>query len=308
MIDELKSFVTVVDAASLTRAADLLCVSQSTISKRIQRLEELMGGVLFDRNAKPPLPTALAKRVYEQAVPVLRALEQLQDIAHEDSPPSGTLRFGLPQAVTDIVLFDAVTGMKRRFPELEVQLLTDSSPRLQERVDDGSLDVAMLILPSGAALPAGLAGNRVARFDVKVVQSADQPLVARRTDMRALAAHGWILNPDGCGYRAALERAMTDKGQAVRLSIDTYGTDMQLRLVASGLGLGLVPIDVLRASKWHRKLSVVEVSDFALAIDLWLVHPRYLGNLRQAVEVLRESIVASFDGQSARGAKGAASR
>ncbi|MDC6134738.1 LysR family transcriptional regulator, partial [Burkholderia gladioli] len=90
MIDELKSFVTVVDAASLTRAADVLCVSQSTISKRIQRLEELMGGVLFDRNAKPPLPTALAKRVYEQAVPVLRALEQLQDIAVGiDAQPDG---------------------------------------------------------------------------------------------------------------------------------------------------------------------------------------------------------------------------
>ncbi len=155
------------------------------------------------------------------------------------------------------MLFDAVTGMKRRFPELDVQLLTDSSPRLQERVDDGPLDVAMLILPSGAALPAGLSGSRVARFDVKVVQSADQPLVARRTDMHALAAHGWILNPDGCGYRAALERAMTDQGQVVRLSINTYVTDMQLRLVASRLGL--VPIDVLRASKWQRKLSAVEL-------------------------------------------------
>ncbi|WP_258182143.1 substrate-binding domain-containing protein [Burkholderia gladioli] len=212
----------------------------------------------------------------------------------------------MPQAVADIVLFDAVTGMKRRFPELDVQLLTDSSPRLQERVDDGPLDVAMLILPSGAALPAGLSGSRVARFDVKVVQSADQPLVARRTDMHALAAHGWILNPDGCGYRAALERAMTDQGQVIRLSINTYVTDMQLRLVASRLGL--VPIDVLRASKWHRKLSAVELSNFALVIDVWLAHPRYPGNLRQAVEVLRESIAASFDGQSERSAKDAASR
>ncbi|MBI0328438.1 LysR family transcriptional regulator [Burkholderia plantarii] len=303
MIDELKSFVTVVDEASLTRAADHLCVSQSTISKRIQRLEEIMGGVLFDRNAKPPRPTALANRVYEQAVPVLRALEQLQDIAREDSPPSGTLRFGLPQVVADVVLFDAVTSMKRRFPELDVQLLTDSSLDLQDRMEDGSLDVAMLMLPSGAALPGATEGTRVARFDVKVVQSADQPLVARKARMESLAGHGWILNPDGCGYRAALERAMADKGQAFRLSIDTYGTDMQLRLVASGLGLGLVPADILRASRWHRRLSVVDVGDFALMLDVWLVHPRYVGNLRLAVEVLRQSITASFDRQSGSGAK-----
>lgn len=295
MIDELKSFIAVVDEASLTRAADLLCVSQSTISKRIQRLEEVLGAMLFDRNAKPPRPTALASRVYEQAVPVLRALNQLQDIAREDSPPSGTLRFGLPQAVADIVLFDAVTTMKARFPALDVRLLTDWSVGLQRMVENGSLDAALLMLPAGASLSGDFGSSLVTRFDVKVVQSAGRPVVDAHAAVEALSAHGWILNPDGCGYRAALERAMANRGQRFRLSIDTYGTDMQLRLVASGLGLGLVPTDVLRASPWRSQLSVVEVSDFALALDVLLVFPRYLGNLRRAVDVLAESVAASFE-------------
>ncbi|WP_233633198.1 LysR family transcriptional regulator [Burkholderia seminalis] len=295
MIDELKSFIAVVDAASLTRAAEQLCVSQSTISKRIQRLEEVLGATLFDRNAKPPRPTALASRIYEQAVPVLRALNQLHDIAREDSPPSGTLRFGLPPAVADIVLFDAVMAMKERFPALDVRLLTDWSVGLQRMVENGSLDVALLMLPAGASLLGDFGCSLVTRFDVKVVQSASKPVVDARATVEALSAHGWILNPDGCGYRAALERAMANRGQRFRLSIDTYGTDLQLRLVASGLGLGLVPTDVLRASPWRARLSVVEVDDFALALDVWLVFPRHLGNLRRAVDVLAESVVASFE-------------
>ncbi|GAU03997.1 LysR family transcriptional regulator [Burkholderia stabilis] len=298
MIEELKSFIAVVDAASLTRAADQLCVSQSTISKRIQRLEEGLGATLFDRNAKPPRPTALASRVYEQAVPVLRALNQLHDIAREDSPPSGTLRFGLPQAVADIVLFDAVMTMKARFPALDVRLLTDWSVGLQRMVENGSLDVALLMLPAGASLPEDFGCSLVTRFDVKVVQSASKPVVDARATVEALSAHGWILNPDGCGYRAALERAMANRGQRFRLSIDTYGTDMQLRLVASGLGLGLVPTDLLRASPWRSQLSVVEVGGFALALDVWLVFPRALGNLRRAVDVLAESVAASFEQQA----------
>ncbi|ALK30229.1 LysR family transcriptional regulator [Burkholderia plantarii] len=294
MIDELKSFIAVVDETSLTRAADLLCVSQSTISKRIQRLEEVLGATLFDRNAKPPRPTALASRVYEQAVPVLRALNQLQDIAREDSPPSGTLRFGLPQAVADIVLFDAVTTMKARFPALDVRLLTDWSVGLQRMVENGSLDAALLMLPAGASLSGEFGSSLVTSFDVKVVQSAGRPVVDAHATVEALSAHGWILNPDGCGYRAALERAMANRGQRFRLSIDTYGTDMQLRLVASGLGLGLVPTDVLHASPWRSQLSIVEVSDFSLALDVWLVFPRYPGNFRRAVDVLAESVAASF--------------
>ncbi|WP_414444854.1 LysR family transcriptional regulator [Burkholderia sp. 22PA0106] len=301
MIDELRSFIAVIDAASLTRAATGLYVSQSTVSKRIQRLEAMLGATLFDRNAKPPRPTALAGRIYEQAVPLLRALEQLHDIARDDAAPVGTLRFGLPQVLADIVMFDAVVAMKQRFAALEVKLLTDWSTRLQDRIERGALDAAMLMLPEDAPLPDGLAGSRVARFDVKVVQSAAKPLAERRAAIASLAAHEWILNPDGCGYRAALERALADQGHALRLGVDTYDTDMQLRLVASGLGLGLVPHAVLKASPWRRQLRVIEAGDFDLKLDIWLVFAPQLGNFKRAVAVLTESVAASFADQARQG-------
>ncbi|MBN3725013.1 LysR family transcriptional regulator [Burkholderia sp. Ac-20379] len=298
MIDELRSFIAVIDAASLTRAATGLYVSQSTVSKRIQRLEAMLGATLFDRNAKPPRPTALAGRIYEQAVPLLRALEQLHDIARDDAAPSGMLRFGLPQVLADIAMFDAVVAMKQRFPALEVKALTDRSTRLQAMLERGQVDAAMLMLPDGAALPDGVTGSLVTRFDVKVVQSAAKPLADRRAAMAALAAHEWILNPDGCGYRAALERALADQGHTLRLGVDTYATDTQLRLVASGLGLGLVPQAVLKASPWRRQLRVIEVDDFDLQLDIWLAFPQQLGNFKRAVAVLAESVAASFAEQA----------
>ncbi|MEK6348068.1 MAG: LysR family transcriptional regulator [Burkholderia sp.] len=294
MIDELRSFIAVIDAASLTRAATGLYVSQSTVSKRIQRLEAMLGATLFDRNAKPPRPTALAARIYEQAVPLLRALEQLHDIARDDAAPAGLLRFGLPQVLADIAMFDAVVAMKQRFAALEVKVLADRSTRLQPMLERGALDAAMLMLPAGAPLPEGTTGSLVTRFDVKVVQSAAQPLADRRATMASLAAHEWILNPDGCGYRAALERALADHGHALRLGVDTYATETQLRLVASGLGLGLVPQAVLNASPWGRQLRVIEVEDFALTLDIWLAFPQQLGNFKRAVAVLAESVAASF--------------
>jgi DNA-binding transcriptional LysR family regulator len=299
MIDDLQSFVTVINEASLTRAADALFVTQSTISKRIQRLEALLGVDLFDRNTKPPRPTALANRVYEQAVPLLRALEHLLDLAREDAAPSGTLRLGLSQVVADVVLFDAVIAMKEQFPALVVRSHTEWSSELQRMVEKGSLDAAVLMLPSRAALPDGLIARQVATLDVKIVQSAEKPLVKRKTTIRSLAGHDWILNPDGCGYRAALERAMGSAGGHLRVSADTYATNTQLRLVATGFGLGVVPLEVLNTSAWRNQLSVVDVSDFALPLDFWLVYPQHLGNLARAAEALAQSISASFARQAA---------
>ncbi|MCX4166264.1 MULTISPECIES: LysR family transcriptional regulator [Paraburkholderia] len=286
--EDLRSFVTVIDEASLTRAANTLCVTQSAVSRRIQRLEESLGAELFDRNSKPPKATALAQRIYEYAVPLLRDLDRLLDVPAEHAAPAGTFRLGMTQAVADIVLFDAVIALKSAFPALDVRLHTDWSSGLQQQLAPGSLDAAVLLLPHGRPPAAGTAGRLITTLDVVVVQSRKKPLVKGRTAIRSLAAHTWVLNPHGCGYRAALERAMDDAGHSLRVGVDTHGTDMQLRLVAAGLGLGLVPRSVLQRSSPYRDLAVVNVNDFALQLDVWLVHPQQLGNLRRAVDLLAD--------------------
>jgi len=104
-----------------------------------------------------------------------------------------------------------------------------------------------------------------------------------------------VLNPLGCGYRAALEAAMGERDGTLRVVIDAYGTDVQLRVVASGHGLGLVPRGVLKASTVRDELSVVEVTDFSLLLDVWLVHRRQPGNLRKALEALAVTVSSRME-------------
>jgi hypothetical protein len=77
MFDNLKALAAVVDNKSLTKAASWSSLTQSAISRRIQQLEETVGGALLDRNQRPPSPTALGRRVYEQSLPILRAVADL---------------------------------------------------------------------------------------------------------------------------------------------------------------------------------------------------------------------------------------
>lgn len=289
--EDLKAFVAVIDHNSLTRAADVLCLTQSAVSRRIQRLEEVLGANLFDRNSKPPKANALAQRIYQHAVPLLRGAAQLLDIPREGVMPSGTLRLGFTQIVADAVLFDCVMKMKAAFPALEIQLQTDWSTALQQRILDGGLDAATLMLRSPAVLPDGLSGHFVTALDVLAIQSRRKPLVKRHTTIKTLMAQDWILNPIGCGYRAALERAMDDAGKGLRLSVDTHDTETQLRMVAAGLGLGLVPRQVLEKSRVAHEIEAIEVSDFALNLEIWLVHAPQPGNLKQAIDLLADGVI-----------------
>ncbi|HWT39283.1 MAG TPA: LysR family transcriptional regulator [Paraburkholderia sp.] len=294
MIDELKSFVAVVDEASLTRAAQKLCVTQSAVSKRIQRLEEVLGAQLLDRNSKPPRATALAHRVHEHAVPLLAAFDRLMNVSREEGDPSGRLRFGLPQGIADIILFDALTAMRDTFPALDIALRSDWTPNLLRLLDRGELDVAAIMTPKGRSLEGDYAHRHVASLEVVVVQSSERPLVSSRATLAAVAREEWILNPQGCGYRAALQHAVEAAGFPLKVRADTHGNEMQLQLIASGLGLGLVPKSILAQSVWNQRLEVVKVARFAPKLDVSLVFPHHPGNLKRAIACLGDTMEASF--------------
>lgn len=97
-----------------------------------------------------------------------------------------------------------------------------------------------------------------------------------------IQGQGWVLNPDGCGFRASLQRTLAEQGQALRINLETYGTELQLGLVADGQGL--VPAPLLALSVHRERLAVIPLKDFKPEIQLWLIHPRFLGPLQEVVE------------------------
>ena len=123
----------------------------------------------------------------------------------------------------------------------------------------------------------------------------EAPMTSKPVTIADLAEQQLILNPLGCGYRAALQRAMEGAGKQVRLGIDLHGTETQLRLVAAGLGLGLAPTRLLASSHFLKDLCPVEVADFALKLDLWLLRAPELGNLSRALGVLGQVLARTFE-------------
>jgi DNA-binding transcriptional LysR family regulator len=294
MIDDLRAFAAVLDEKSLTRAASKLHLTQSAISRRIQQLEETLGASLLDRTNRPPTPTLLGSRVYEKAIPILRAVDQLVILPQGNAAPSGTFRLGVAHAIGDMILANSIKRMREEFPLLDVRLRTEWSTGLSQQVIRSDLDAAVILLPAGARPAAPLIGRYVASLDVVIVQSKQHPILTQGVPMSALAKEGWILNPQGCGYRAELARAIGETGESLRVVVDTYGTELQLRMIAAGLGLGVVPRSVLRASMSFDEISIVEIFDFSMTLDIWLVHLRELGNLTKAVDALAETVEAGF--------------
>jgi DNA-binding transcriptional LysR family regulator len=294
MIDNLKALAAVIDTKSMTKAASRLCLTQSAISRRIQQLEDALGGAVLDRTQRPPSSTALGQRVYEQSLPILRAVDDLMTTTRKDAAPTGTLRFGMSQAIGDVILADAVEQLSVEFPTLDVRVRAGWGDSLAAQVGAGDLDAAIVMLPAGTRLAAPLIGRTIATVDVAIVQSRRRPRVRQAVALADLAKQDWILNPTGCGYRAGLESAVGESDRGLRVVVDTYGMEIQLRMIASGLGLGLVPRSVLRASASRNEIAIVEATGFAMQLNIWLIHLKEFGNLKRAIEALAATVADGF--------------
>lgn len=296
-IDDIDAFVAVVQCQSLSQAAEVLQLTQPAVTRRVQSFEEALGVELLDRNTKPPKPTAMGRLVYEQCRAVLREIAALRDLVAADRPPAGTLRLGLTQGIGDLVLPGVLDELQRSYAGLDVRVATAWGNTLLERVDQDELDAAVLLTPALKVLPRHVAGRSLASTRLVVV--ARQGTFTKRSYRLAdLYEHGWILNPDGCGFRAGLQRALASQGLPFQLRLDSYGQDQQLALVAQGRGLGLVPAPLLARSPHRHAVEVVPVRDFQPVVDLWLVHRRGIGRLQQAVDAFGASVRRAFECQT----------
>ena len=285
-IDDMDAFVAVIRCQSTNLAAEALQLTQPAITRRVQNFEQDLGTTLLDRHTKPLKPTPMGLRVYEQCKAILREIDALRELVAHEGAPSGTLRLGVPQTLGDVVLLDALAQIREAYPPLRTQVSSGWGSSLITRMENGELDAAAALFPAGKIFPEGIASQSLGRMPLKVVAAKGS---AKRTQtLKDCYARGWVLNPDGCGFRAGLQRALSEQGLSLSINLETFGTELQLGLVANGQGLGLVPEPLLQASRHRDSLDVLTVSDFKPQVDLWLFHPRYLGNLQEPVELFGE--------------------
>ena len=87
---------------------------------------------------------------------------------------------------------------------------------------------------------------------------------------------------------------MGERDGTLRVAVDTYGIEIQLRMIASGLGLGLIPRSVLKASPSRDAVTVVEATDFRISLGIWLIHLQEFGNLKAPIQALAATVADNF--------------
>ena len=287
-IEDVRAFVAVVDNGSVGKAALRLHVTQPAITRRIQRLEEALGVILLDRESKPAKPSRAGEGIYQRCLAVLRATDELTQGTL--APPALPLRVGLSCAISECVFASALDAVRGHRPDLKLYLTAGTSQELQEAVSHGTLDAAVVLSKSGHS-PQGLHVVSIGEERVTVVAgiSSGLPKTAQMSD---LAGRTWIINPNGCGFRSQLERALAEVGSPLNIIAETWGTTLQLAMVARGDGIALAPERLVRNSSYRDRLQIIDVAGFTPTLAVSMIRGEVSDAFARTLDILADAVKA----------------
>ncbi|MBD2723667.1 hydrogen peroxide-inducible genes activator [Hymenobacter armeniacus] len=129
-------------------AADKSCVSQPALSVQVQKLEEELGVLLFDRSQRGAEPTAVGAKVIAQARQVLREAQLLRELVQaEKGEVVGELRLGVIPTVAPYLVPRFLVGLTAAYPELRVRVEELRSEEIMQQLKEHRLDVGLLVTP-----------------------------------------------------------------------------------------------------------------------------------------------------------------
>lgn len=136
LLSGLGVLVAVVEGGSFVRAAELLGLTPSGVSRAVARLEQRVGVRLFDRTARAVVLTDEGRRFHEQVAPLLEGLHEAADRASEASQAvRGRLRVNVDPLVSSLVLAPRLSAFLAAHPGLSLELVI--RPRLGDLVAEG---------------------------------------------------------------------------------------------------------------------------------------------------------------------------
>ncbi len=132
------------------KAADACFVTQPTLSMQIQKLENQLGVVIFDRSKHPVIPTDIGERIIAQARIVVNESKRLNEIIEEEKEGvSGELTIGVIPTLSPYLLPLFINDFITKYPNVRLTVQEMVTEEVLHKMNNDLLDVGLIVTPTG---------------------------------------------------------------------------------------------------------------------------------------------------------------
>jgi DNA-binding transcriptional LysR family regulator len=283
---DLHIFRSVVQEGGVTRAAEKLNRVQSNVTTRVRQLETDLGVALFIREGKRLRLSPAGQLLVDYADRLLDLAREAREAVH-DTKPRGLLRLGAMESTAAMRLPVPMNAYLERYPDVKFELRAGNTTTLATDVLTGDLDAALVAGPV-----AGAPFERVPIYneEMVIIAAANHPTIRSPRDARPETA---LAFEAGCSYRQRLQDWFAHHGEMPDRIVEISSYHAMLGCVVAGMGISLLPRNVLATFPDAKLLSVHALPPALDHVETLLIWRK--GTLSPKVRALMEILLAHSD-------------
>ena len=237
-LDQLKTFLTVAEVGTFSRAAILLATTQPVLSRKIKLLEEELGNELFHRTGRGVVLSEGGKLLEQYARGILdTAANAKAAIQALGASPIGHVTIGMPSSIATVLAVQLAQDFRRAFPNVSLKVMEGYSGHVLEWLTAGRLDVAVLY-DTGSLKGNTRDTDPILRDELFLIGSPKDHARIGNAPVRVsrLSQIPLVLPSRPHGIRVLVDEAMLKTGGKPNVQLEIDAMHSMLALAESGLG------------------------------------------------------------------------
>ncbi len=242
-IHQLRVFMAVWRCCSFSKAAEMVHLTQPTVSTHIRALEDVLGVRLFDRNGRDVTPTRAGSLLYPYARQILRLSDQAEkEVSLLLGREKGTLEAGGSNIPGQYILPGLLGDFKKIYPDIYMSLRIGDTTSIVASVASGEMEIGVV----GAVIEKKkLVFEPCFDDELILIVSPDHRFAEfSEVDPNELRGEAFVIREQGSGTRLATERAFESAGSSVfnefNVIAEIGSTEAVKQAVRAGLGCTII--------------------------------------------------------------------
>ncbi|MBA3985259.1 MAG: LysR family transcriptional regulator [Flavobacteriales bacterium] len=241
-ITQLKYVLVVAEYKNFTKAAEKTFVTQPTLSMQIQKLEEELDILIFDRSTKPLKLTAIGEKIIAQARKIVAEAERMQDVVDQEKGfVGGEFKLGIIPTIMPTLLPMFLKTFAKRHPKVQLKIEELNTEDIIKKLSEGHLDAAIAATP----LQTDFIKERVIYFEpfVGYITENHSLFNTKEITIEDLDLDDILLLEDGHCFRDGVINLCkaSKNSNADKFQLESGSFETLIKLANEGLGMTLLP-------------------------------------------------------------------
>ncbi|MGB1091826.1 MAG: HTH-type transcriptional activator IlvY [Oceanobacter sp.] len=255
---DLRALLALASTSHMGQAAAQLHMSPSSLSRRLARMEQEMGTLLFDRQASPMVLTRAGALLLNHAEQTLDDWDRIRrEVDERVSDLSGSLTLFCSVTASYSLLPDLLSRFRQRYPNVDLNILTGDVAESIPRVVSGAADMVVAARPE--VLDSGLVfGSLVTSPLLFIAPKSSGMIPGLRGGEPQWQQIPMVLSTTGLA-RTRVDQWFEARGATPHVYAQVSGSEAIVSMVALGVGVGVVPELVLKTSPVASRVRVLDI-------------------------------------------------